>query len=481
MILEFGEYLPDKPPLSNPGCLTANNCFPVESSYRPLSDLAVYTGALTERPLGSASAKDTSLNAHVFAGSASKLYKLSTTTWADVSIAGGYAAESWEFAQYGDDIIAVSLEEPLQYYTLGVSSLFANLIATLQALTVASSEEFVMVGNTFDTTDGSVPHRVRWCAIGDHTDWTVSATTQADYEDLNSVFGEVKKVVFAGDFYAFQEKAITRLRYVGSPTVFQVDTFETKRGAKYNGSVVSFGDRIFYLSEDGFYMLRYSESHPIGADKVDKTFFADLNTEYATRIRATIDPINNLVMWAYPSNNGGGALDKQIIYNWKNNRWSTSDYTLTHIGTSLSLGYTLEQLDSISTDIDAFTISLDSRTWKGGELSLMGFNSDWKMCYFNGNTKSAVIESAEFQPIEGQKAHLLRLRGLMDANSTLEIGKRDSLTDTVTWSSSYSPETNGDFPTREKGRYFRTRWTTSGDFDHLQGFEALKFKQAGSR
>lgn len=482
MILEFGEWLPDQPALSNPGCTEAKNCFPVKTSYKPMRDLVTFSAALTERPYQAFPAKSADLNTHMFVGSGTKLCKLATSTvWADVSILAGYTAADWDFTQYGDLVIAVNISDPIQEYTLGVSSLFADLVATINASTVASSEQFVMVGNTNDTTDGPVPHRIRWCAIGDPTDWVVSAATQSDFQDLNSNYGEVKKVVYNGDFYAFQEKAITRLSYIGSPAVFNIDTFEMDRGTKYQGSVASVGDRIFYLSEDGFYMLRYSESTPIGADKVDKTFFIDLHDSYAERIRATADPINNLIIWAYPSIAMNGELDKQIIYNWKNNRWSSSDYTLSNITQSSSLGYTLEGLDAITTNLDALPLSLDSRAWQGGEVSLASFDKDWRFSFFTGATKSATMETAEFQPVEGQQSHLSRIRALTDAVSTAQIGVRNTQTGAPVWSSVYSAEPNGDIPVREKARYHRIRLITTGDYDDIQGAEIMKALPAGGR
>lgn len=477
-MIEFGEWLPDQPDFENPGCITVLNAFPVATSYKQLSDFSVYSGALTERPLGSYPAKDTGGNTAMFAGSASKLYKLATdTTWSDVSIVTGYTAANWEFTQFGNDVYAVDINENIQYYTMGTSTLFADLVA-IKAVTIASSEKFVMVGNTYDATDGNVPHRVRWCAIGDPTDWTVAAATQADYQDLNSNHGEVKKVVKAGDFYAFQEKAITRLAYVGSPEVFSVDTFETSRGAKYTGSVASIGDMVFYLAEDGFYMMRHSQSVPIGADKVNKTFFTDLHGTFGSRIKASIDPINNLVIWAYPSVASNGELDKQIIFNWKNNRWSQANYSLSHIGQSVSLGYTLEDLDTVSASIDAMTESLDSRVWQGGEVSLMGFNSAWKMGYFTGDAKAVTIETKEVGGVN--KARMRIVRPLTDATVTVQIGTRDSQSGTRSWSSAYSLESSGVAKVRENARYFVTRLTTSGSYSHIQGVDA-EFSPGGRR
>ena len=37
--IPFGEWLPDHPDYKNPGCLTADNCFPVPGGYGPFPGL----------------------------------------------------------------------------------------------------------------------------------------------------------------------------------------------------------------------------------------------------------------------------------------------------------------------------------------------------------------------------------------------------------------------------------------------------------
>ena len=484
MIIEAGEYLPDQPDFGNPGAIVAKNCYPVKNSYRPLKELAVYSSALAERPLGSFPAKATDGNTSMFVGTASYLYSLGTDLAFDnVSIAGNYSGcESWAFTQYGDTVIAASLASNLQSFVLGTSTLFGNLTADLKAEHIASSELFVMVGNTYDTSDGSVPHRIRWSAIDDPTDWTVAAATQSDFQDLNSTYGEVTGIKYVGDFYVFQDSAISRVSYVGSPTVFDVDTFETSKGTHYGNSIANSGSLIFFLAEDGFYMMQHSQVYPIGSDKVNETFYNDLANEYAGRIKATVDPVNNLVLWAYASNDSAGKLDKLLIYNWVNQKWSFCDhYILTHIGTNISLGYTLEDLDTIGTDIDAFAVSLDSDIWKGGLKTFMVINSDWKICLLTGDTIAATVDTREAQPLEGRRACVDRVRPIVDGSATVQVGTRTSLSDAVTWSSAYSAESNGDIPVRENDRFMRFRIITSGDYNHIQGVELLEIADAGTR
>ena len=111
----------------------------------------------------------------------------------------------------------------------------------------------------------SKPYRARWSGIGDATSWAVSATTQADFQDIMDM-GSITGLV--GGEYAtiLMEKGIVRASYIGSPLIFQFDNVETRRGCKVPGSVANVGHFVFYLSDDGFYMFNGQTSKAIGRE-----------------------------------------------------------------------------------------------------------------------------------------------------------------------------------------------------------------------
>ncbi|GAG24150.1 unnamed protein product, partial [marine sediment metagenome] len=257
----------------------------------------------------------------------------SSAEWQDVSVAGGYSVPSddlWSFTQWGNQILAVNIDDPTQTYTMGTSALFANLAGSPpQARQIAVVRDFVVVGDTWDGVDGFQTQRVRWSAIGDPTSWTVSAATQSDFQDLSGPNGTVKKVI-GGEFGTiFQERAITRMTYVGSPAIFQFDTIEESRGTPASGSVVKLGRNIFYLGDDGFYVFDGVQSTPISHNKISKTFLDDLDTDYYHRITAALDPINQIIMWSYPgSGNSNGTPNRVVSFNYSQDakyRWSYSE------------------------------------------------------------------------------------------------------------------------------------------------------------
>lgn len=490
-MIEFGEWLPDLPVYANPGATEAKNVLPHGESYKSCPSLTAYSGAISARCQGAASGRDYSGNVHVFAGDASKIYKLSVTTFSDVSKIGGYtcgADSQWSWAQWDNQIIATQVGDPMQVFDLGAGSVFADLSASApQARYIDVVRDFLVAGNTYDAVDGSVPHRVRWSAIGDPTDWTVSATTQADYQDLNSADGWVQAVVGGEYGTIIQERAIVRMSYVGSPSVFQFDQLE-KRGTPAPGSVCKFGSMIPYLGDDGFYIFDGSVSVPISHNKVSKTFYADLDQTYTHNISAAVDPINQLIFWAYPAKgNTGGTPNKLLVYNFSPNatkRWSWVELDMEFVFRAASVGgYTLDTLDSYSANLDALPFSLDSRAWTANAAVLAAFDSSHRLSLFTGNALDAVLETGEAEVTPGRRTRINKIRPLVDGASsvTVQMGTRDTASDSVSWGTSASLNGTGDACVRSNARYHRARVNIAGGFDHAQGVDIIEAVEAGAR
>jgi hypothetical protein len=491
MLVEFGEYLPDLPDFQNPGATVAKNVIPAGNSYKSFPSVQVYSNALDARCKGAISTKDRDGNSLTFAGNASKLYKISGTTFSNVSVVGGYSTgdERWFFTRFGDRLIATNFNDAIQTYTLASSSAFANLSAGApKARYTATIRNFLAVANTFDSVDGNVPHRVRWSALDDATDWTVSATTQADYQDLNASNGWCRGIVGGEYGVIFQERAISRMTYVGSPTIWQFDEVETGKGTMASGSIIKVGNFIFYLGLDGFYVFDGSKSTAIGANKVDQTFYNEVDLSYLDNIYSTADFDKQVIYWLYPATgNTGGIPNKILMFNYSpdaKKRWSFAEPgDLEVIFTSLSAGYTLDDLDSFSASLDTLTPSLDSRYWTGDNYLLSGFNTDHKMVNFSGSALTAQLETMEAQVFPNMRAYITRVRPIVDGSGTVtvQMGTRNVHSESVTYGSATSLVSNGDCPVRSNARYHRIRVNISGGFNDAQGVEVLEATPLGKR
>jgi len=492
MLVPFGEYMPDMPSLGNPGATVALNVYPrTPTSYGPIADLSVYSDALTARCQGAFAGRDTSGNPSVFAGDASKLYKISAASFSDVSVSGGYTTgsdEKWSFTQYGARVIATNYANAVQSYVLGSSSAFAALSGNApKGRHVTTWRDFVVLGNVDDGTYGvgAMPDGVWWCAQDDPTSWPTPGSSQSDYQRLPGG-GWVQAVVGAvggADGLVICETSIYRATYEGPPTIFRFDEIERSRGTPAPGSVISNGRVVFYLGEDGFYMCDGAQSIPIGNSKVDKTFYADLDQSYFHRITAAVDPINKLVIWSYPGSGSGGTPDTFLIYNWELGRWATAEISCEMVFRSLSEGYTLEDLDSINSSLDALPFSLDSRAWTGGRILLSAFNTDHKLSYLNGSNLEATLETGEFSGPDGRRIFVTGIRPIVDGGTiTASVRHRSTPQAALTTEAAASAGDDGVCPFRVSTRYGRARVSIAagGSWSHAQGVEP-RFKLEGLR
>jgi hypothetical protein len=306
---------------------------------------------------------------------------------------------------------------------------------------------------------------------------------QSDFNQMPEG-GSVQAITGAvggADGAVFMDSSIWRVQYEGPPTVFGFYQVDKSRGTPATNSVVNIGSNAFFLSDDGFYMFDGTNSVPIGANKVDKTFYADLDQAYFYRVVGAADPINKLVIWAYPgSGHIGGNPNRLIMYNWALGRWSYSDgITCETIYKDLTSGTTLEGLDALGYTLDTLPISLDSRSWTGGRLVLSAFDTSHRLCRFAGSNLAATLETGEFNG-SGTRAFVNGFRPIVDGGTiTGSIKYRDLPTASLTETTDNSVDADGAIHHRISARYARAQVNIAagGTWTHAQGIEPLIAKE----
>ena len=488
-MIPFGEFAPDQPDLDAGGTFStvAKNVIPrTKNSYAPLGTVTALTNAIDNNCLGAAAFRDSSGDVFSFAGDKSKLYKLTSSTYASVtgsttpSVADD---DSWQFAKFGERIMGVSGHGTnIQSFVMGTSSVFADLAAAApRARHISQIKDFIMVGNTYDASDGVVANRVWWGAINDPTDWPVigssdAASKQSDRQDLPSG-GWVQSITGAvggTDGVVFMDNAVYRIVYAGPPTVFEFYEVERARGTIAPRSVVNIGDACFYLANDGFYQFNGQDSIPIGDQKVDKTFFSRFQQDYPHLVWGASDPINKVVMWTYPSSSTSNAT-KALIYNWSLGEWSEAEFNSQVLFTDLTQGYTLEGLNDVG-NLDALPYSLDSRIWTGGKEVLAVFDTDKKNATFSGNNLAATIESQEIGG--GERVLIDGIRPYIDvsnnAHVTVALKTRDDVGGSISTGSASSIDSDGQAHFTTSSRYARAQVNIAANatWTHAQGVDA---------
>lgn len=498
MQFAFGEWLPDAPPLLNPGATVATNVIPgPNGSYEPFPGLVK---AASYSAIGAISgfffARDQANNTYTYAGDASALYAQSAQSFLSKNgTSAPYAvatSDCWEFVSWGETVIAVDgMTDKPQQISLGAAA-FVSIANAPKARHIAVVKDFVVLGNVSDSV--TMVQRIRWSGINNAATWSVDAATLADYQDLPGNGGWVQKIISGEQGYIFQERAIWRMTFVGSPLVFQFDKIHDGIGAYAPQSVVSWENTTFFLSADGFKRFDGTNISDIGAGRVDKTFFTDLDPFWVNNVRGVLYPQMKLVMWSYPGvGNSGGKCNHILLYSYAFDKWSSVDVPsdiggVDTIAIASTIGYTLETLDSVSSSIDALLYSLDDRIWTGGTLQFSAF-SGGTLYYFSGTPLDAEVETAEFNimnSMEGSINNLAQVEEVwpiadgLSAVVSVTIKYRDTRTQDLSSVGPNSPNSTGFAEFHNTARFHRFNVKVSGSFDRIQGVDVTAV-DAGQR
>src|SRR5665648_470091 len=99
-------FAPDASPLTPGIAVSVTNAYPGENGgMKAMPTAKAFSDALDGTCLGIFAFQDLSNNFRTIAGTADKLYELSSLTFADVSVAAGYSATRWRFAGWGGYIL----------------------------------------------------------------------------------------------------------------------------------------------------------------------------------------------------------------------------------------------------------------------------------------------------------------------------------------------------------------------------------------
>jgi hypothetical protein len=318
----------------------------------------------------------------------------------------------WQFAQFGNLVFATQKNVVLQVYNLSSSTAFADTSGS------PPQANYISVVGRFLVLSGllSNPFRIHWSGLNDTTNWT-SGVGSSDYQDFPD--GGIVRGVAGGEFgTVFQDQAIRRMSYIpGSPLIFQIERITQDQGLFAPYSVVAAGDVIYFHTAHGFHKIAPGGLPvQIGRERVDRTFFDDLDKTELRMFIGAYDPRSTRVFWAYKSTSGAtGLYDKILGYDTALDRWFPLEMSGEYLLGMSQPGITLENLDAISASIDALGASLDSFSVSKQPL-IAQFNSDHKIGFFSGSNLEATLETGE-QGTDGRRIGVWGFRPVTDAPS----------------------------------------------------------------
>lgn len=337
MRIVFNDWAPDRENYMQP-VTEAENVWPDAVGFAPALDFVPWalnqiTGTTPNSTYGT---RGTAGESVTLVGATSKIFEVTESYTADITTTSGITGSGpWDFTTFRDNVIAVRTGSPPIATPLTTVPLadFAAVTGSPPggAETIGYVRDFLVLGATLESGT-KYPNRVRWSGFNNFNTWGSDLSTQADFQDMRSDFGEVRKIVAGTDGYIFQEDAITRMSYVGPPVIFRFDQMSRTIGAQSGKSVVWSKDWCFFYSKGGFKKLDLVNGQivDIGLNRVDEWFRKKTQLPFnSAEPHAAIDVRRQLVFWAFRDWDGtdpGATVDNDhntvLIYHYELDRWA---------------------------------------------------------------------------------------------------------------------------------------------------------------
>ena len=357
-------------------------------------------GALAAECRGAAVLTNTSGTRRTFAGTQTKLYELSSSTWSDVS-GGTYTGSSenrWCFAQFGNAAIATNDTENIQASTAGT---FSAIATAPKARIVVAAKDFVIAFNTNDgsasATYGDSPDRW-WCSgFQDHTDWTPAVSTQCNTGRLIGSGGEITAAaVFGANVIAYKSRQMFMGQYVGSPVVWQWDPVPGEQGCVGPEAVVDIGGAHIFVGEDNVWLFDGTRPFPISQNSVRQWLYDDISATYKYRTIVTYDRNNGRVWIFYPSTVSTGKPDSALVFHLGRKRWGRANRTIEAAMNYVTPGVTWDTLSTVASTWDTLPdIPWDSQSWQASGRAMAIFDTSHNLKTLTGSGENSGLVTGD--------------------------------------------------------------------------------------
>jgi hypothetical protein len=501
--VELGEWLPDQPQLSAPALLEAQGVIPRGRGYDPWpGSVDANRGTLDTFCRGAFSGRTRQGTDFVVAGTTAKLWLATNGLLDDATRTSGgpYTAQNrWEFALFGEDLIAVDYEDAPQRFQFGVSTDFALLHANApKARFCATVREFLVMGNlvgqgTHVAIYGTREDGVHWSGQGNAASWETTGTAaaaavQSDWQALIDEGGAITDVVGGADYgLVFKERSIWRMDYEGGDTFFRFTQIDGNRGCTIPGSCIRIAGLTYFLSETGLCVTNGADSRELGTERVDRWLLDRITADRYERVSSFNHPKLPLLGFGFMTNQASGdTCDEILLYNYAIDRFS--HVTLSHewmvIAIPNSASVSLDSAPYAAGNLDTTYATLDLDSLVGGMLrELSFFDSSHHLQSVNGTPSVGVIVTGDFELSPGAVSFVRAVRPLYEARGSsfnALVGARMRTQDVSDLTAFAVEDASGKCCGRKTGRYHRARLQMDGAYEQVHGLSA-DFETMGER
>lgn len=457
-------YAPDADP-TTPGVLTdCSNLVPFEAGMKG-APVAVSVGydALAAACRGAVSISKLDGTRRLLAGTSTKLYEPSGTSWTDRSRAASYSLGSddrWSFIQYADATLAATPTAVLQRSTTGA---FADISGAPTAKLIEAAQGFAIAFNTTTSTD-------EWycSAYLDETNWSLSVANQCVKGRLIGGAGPITAARRFGDnVIAYKAGSMYVGSYVGAPEVWRWTQVSNDVGCVGQDAVVDTSIGHVFASRDGVYVFDGTVPRPLGTGVIRKWLMDDMAGLYQFKTQLLWDRTNNLVWIFYARGGGDGSVSSCAVYHVPTQRWGLANQTIQAVLPFTSPNFTYDGGSTVVTTYDSGPgLSFDSLYWVSGAVTPSVVNGSNVVATLSGVTASSNFTTGDFGDDEGYRlCRNLRVRYTQAPTTSTATGYTKDTAGVTVATGSSSAQADGRHNLRQTARWHRFKVDTTGDFE----------------
>ncbi len=470
----LGEWAPDISDLNTDTLDVARNVYPRANSWGPVYGLLAQSlAALPSACRGIWFVQKTDGSKDTYVATSAKIYKYNPDTlgFDDVSRTSGGdynlpEGSYWSGKQSGVRLILTQQGDDPQYIDVDTGTNFDALGGNPpRASFVTVMDDRVVLWNL---TSG--PDSIAWSDINNSDEWTFGVADQQQFPDHGQVQG-----VFPHARLILLESGLRSIVSTGDTLSFEFPELAVETGTNAPSAAVEFGDKLFFLSEDGFKVGNANGIQSFSDGKVTEYFYNTVNRERLSQIFGTYDPFAPRIYFAYPTSDTE-YNDRILVYDRSLGRFSEivlDTYVLARLATAAtSLEGGADDMDLDAPGMPSF----DSRIYMGGAPILVAVGTDLKLSTLAGPTLEATLETCTYEFDEENRVRLqqvaLRGEGTGVASATVAVAKMSTLDTTPVFGSAVSRQTSGRYKLNHDGKFHRLRWVVpaASDWNNVSGW-----------
>ena len=167
-MIPFAPFEPDRSKFNASASEGTLNVLPAADGWKGMPQLNEVSDALGAECLGMVKVQDSNDTLTIIAGTQTDLFKLDTSTnpysWANISKSSGAynvpVGDRWQFAVFGDHVIACNLGTVLQSYDINTPTAFADISGSPTARSIWVTGDYLCVGSLTNE-----PSRMAWSGL----------------------------------------------------------------------------------------------------------------------------------------------------------------------------------------------------------------------------------------------------------------------------------------------------------------------------